>query len=64
MSAQRKFRLPNMTARDREFDALLRRAAHHFQQVTMAMRTQKTPFKDASIVASQTPRPASYVAKA
>lgn len=51
MSAQRKSHLPTMTARDREFDALLRRAAQHFQQVTMAGQTQKTSLKNASIVA-------------
>lgn len=63
MSAERKFRPSIMTAKDREFDALLRRAAQHFEQVTMAMQTQKTPFKNASIVASQTPYPASYADK-
>lgn len=63
MATQRKFRPLAMTAKDREFDTLLRRALQRFQQDTMAMRTQKTPFMDASIVASETPRPASYVAK-
>ena len=63
MSTQRRFRPLTITARDREFDAILRRAAQRFQQATMAMQAQKTPSKDPSIVVSQTPRLASYAAK-
>jgi hypothetical protein len=41
MSAQRQLRPQAMTLKDRKFDALLRRTAQHFQQVTVVMRTQR-----------------------
>jgi hypothetical protein len=41
MPAPRKLRPQAMTAKDRKFDALLRRATQHFQQVTVDMGTQR-----------------------
>lgn len=41
MSAQRKLRLQTMTGEDRQFDALLRRAAQHIQKVPVDMQTQR-----------------------
>jgi hypothetical protein len=41
MSAQRKPRPQAMTAKDRQFDTLLRRAAQHIQQVAVDMRARR-----------------------
>jgi hypothetical protein len=54
VSAQPRLTQQAMTEEDRQFDALLRRAAHHHQEVKMDMRDSEISVEKASIVARQT----------
>jgi hypothetical protein len=63
MSAERNLRPQAMTARDREFDALLRLAVQHFQQVTADMRTQRNISQESQRSGETNLRVAAYVAK-
>jgi hypothetical protein len=63
MSAQHKFRPQIMSAKDRQFDNLLRRAAQHFQQVTVDMQTQRNTSRERQHDSQKNLRFAAYAAK-
>jgi hypothetical protein len=64
MSAQRKLRSQAMTAKDRQFDALLRRAAQHLQQIAVDMRAPRNISRESQRGSETNLRFAAYTAKA
>jgi len=53
MSAQSRLPLRAITVEDRQFDALLRRAAQHFQEVTVDAQRQGNISGESRMVARQ-----------